>query len=111
ISLFGTRTWIGRGFAFQDYGIAGPPGFFENSGELSLLMAMLTILSITLLLSRNLTKWLYLFPLTAIMTVLAASSRASQLGLLIGLFILFAIKGRFKIKYVLLTLTVCYLGI
>lgn len=111
ISLFGTRTWIGRGFAFQDYGIAGPPGFFENSGELSLLMAMLTILSITLLLSRGLTKWLYIFPLTTIMTVLAASSRASQLGLLIGLFILFAIKGQFKIKYILLTVTVCYLGV
>lgn len=111
ISFFGARTWVQRGFGFRDYGIAGPMGFFENSGELSLLMAMLAIMSLSILISqKQLSKWYYLLPLTAYMTVLAASSRGSQLALAIGTFIFFSIKGKFKIKYLLITIFVGYVG-
>jgi hypothetical protein len=33
-------TWAQRGFSFTGWGLMGPPGFFENSGELAIQMAM-----------------------------------------------------------------------
>ncbi len=111
ISLFGAKTWVMRGFAFKDYGIAGPRGFFENSGELSLMMAMLVIISLSVIYqNRHIAKIYYLLPLTAFMTVLAGSSRASQLGLVVGLFLFFILRGKFKIRYVFVGAFVCYLG-
>jgi O-antigen ligase len=109
ISLFGAKTWVMRGFAFKDYGIAGPRGFFENSGELSLIMAMLVIISLSVIYqNRHVAKLYYLLPITAFMTVLAASSRASQLGLVVGLFLFFIFRGKFKIRYVFVGAFVCY---
>ena len=40
LSFFGARTWAMRGFSFESWGIAGPPGYFENSGELTIQMLM-----------------------------------------------------------------------
>lgn len=101
ISFFGARTWATRGFGFADYGISGPSGYFYNSGELSLLMAMLAIMSLSILFKNNLmNRVYYLMPITAVMTVLAASSRGSQLALLVGSIIFFTLKGKFKLKYV-----------
>jgi putative inorganic carbon (hco3(-)) transporter len=111
ISLFGAKTWIQRGFAFKDYGIAGPNGFFENSGELSLVMAMIVILSLSFLSAhKNVNKLYYLLPITAIMTVLAASSRGCQLALATGLILYFLIKGKFSIKYILAGMLIGYIG-
>jgi O-antigen ligase len=111
ISFFGARTWVQRGFAFQDFGISGPSGFFQNSGELSLLMAMLTIMSLSVLFGNSsVRKIYYIFPITTVMTVLAASSRASQLALLIGSFIFFLIKGKLNFKYLLIASAVLYGG-
>jgi putative inorganic carbon (hco3(-)) transporter len=111
ISLFGAKTWVMRGFAFQDYGIAGPNGFFENSGELSLLMAMLVIMSASVIhQNKQISRWYYILPITAFMTVLGASSRASQLGLVAGMFIFFIARGQFNIRYLIIGIFVCYLG-
>jgi O-antigen ligase len=111
ISFFGARTWVQRGFGFQDFGISGPSGFFQNSGELSLLMAMLTIMSLSLLFGNDAVKKIYyLMPITATMTVLAASSRASQLALLVGSFIFFLAKGKLNLKYLLVACAVIYGG-
>lgn len=111
ISFFGARTWVQRGFGFQDYGISGPSGFFQNSGELSLLMAMITIMSVSVMIgSEHPRKIYYALPITAIMTVLAASSRASQLALLAAAFIFFLIKGKLNLKYLLMAITVIYGG-
>jgi O-antigen ligase len=111
ISLFGAKTWIQRGFAFKDYGIAGPNGFFENSGELSLVMAMIVIMSLSFLSAhKNASKIYYLLPITAIMTVLAASSRGCQLALATGLILYFLIKGKFSVKYILAGVLIGYLG-
>lgn len=102
ITLFGARTWAQRGFAFKDYGIAGPPGFFANSGELSLIVAMITIWSATYLYSRKAPLVYYILPLTGVMTVLAASSRGGQLALLAGFVWFFLISGKLKLKYIIL---------
>lgn len=90
MSFFGARTWLERGLGFREWGIAGPPGFFANSGEFSLLMAMLATMSIAFLSAQKEKpkKIYYLLPITAIMTVLGASSRGGQLALLAGLLII-----------------------
>lgn len=99
MSLFGAKTWMLRGFSFTSWGISGPRGFFQNSGELSLLMAMFAVLSYSFIAGRkDLSKLYYIIPITAVMTVLAASSRGSQLALAI-VAILFALQlGKLRIK-------------
>jgi putative inorganic carbon (hco3(-)) transporter len=88
LSLFGAHTWISRGFAFTDWGIAGPPGFFENSSDLSTEMLMFAPIAFELALFvkprvKRVTYWLIMLgAVTGAMTVLAASSRGSQVGLL-----------------------------
>jgi O-antigen ligase len=65
----------------------GPPGFFENSGELAIQMLVFTPIAYHFAVGLRpwLTKvkyWLLMaFPLTGAMTVLGASSRGGQVGL------------------------------
>jgi putative inorganic carbon (HCO3(-)) transporter len=87
MSLFGARTWALRGFSFQGWGIQGPAGFFENSGEFSIQMLMFAPIAYELAgflkpkISRAAYWFLMLFPVTAAMSVLGASSRGSQVAL------------------------------
>ena len=111
ISFFGAREWIKRGFGFRDYGISGPSGFFQNSGELSLLMAMLAVMSFAFICENKETRKIYyLLPITALMTVIAASSRGSQLALVVGVVFYFLIKGRLSFKYVMYGVLVACIG-
>lgn len=111
ISFFGARTWVQRGFGFRDFGISGPSGYFENSGELSILMAMFAIMSLAVLFRNPASRRIFfLLPLTAYMTVLAASSRGGQLALLVGSFIFFIAKGKLSIKYLLLAVVIGLTG-
>tara|TARA_R110002074_G_scaffold336300_1_gene506755 strand:- start:1245 stop:2360 length:1116 start_codon:yes stop_codon:yes gene_type:complete len=112
MSLFGARVWASRGFGFAAWGIQGPPGFFQNSGEFSLLMAISAVMSIPLILyMKPKTKLYWLFPITAAMTVMGASSRGGQLALLVGLiYLLLAYKKiRFKnLVYVAIVVSVVW---
>ena len=112
MSLFGARVWASRGFGFAAWGIQGPPGFFQNSGEFSLLMAISAVMSIPLILyMKPKTKLYWLFPITAAMTVMGASSRGGQLALLAGLiYLLLAYKKiRFKnLVYVAIVVSVVW---
>ncbi len=110
MSLFGARTWITRGFSFTDWGIAGPPGYFANSGELSLLMVMFFAMSfgIYIGLKNHLSTvkkiLLLLLPITAIMTVLAASSRGAQIALLVQILIFSFLFKKISIKGIFITI-------
>lgn len=111
ISFFGAREWVKRGFGFRDYGIAGPPGFFINSGELSLLMAMLAVMSFAFICeNKSARKIYYILPVTALMTVIAASSRGSQLALVVGVLLYFLLKGKLNLKYLLYGVMIAWLG-
>lgn len=111
MSFFGARTWVSRGFGFTKWGIAGPTGFFANSGEFSLLMAMVAVLSIGFLVGFNKHKSLYvLLPITAIMTVMGASSRGSQLAIVVGLFYLAVAYRKISVKYFLVFFILGFLG-
>jgi putative inorganic carbon (HCO3(-)) transporter len=87
MSFFGARTWALRGFSFQGWGIQGPAGFFENSGEFSMQMLMFAPIAYELArflrpkISRAAYWFLMLFPITAVMSILGASSRGSQVAL------------------------------
>ena len=112
MSLFGAKTWMMNGFGFSGWGIQGPPGFFLNSGEYSLLMAMLAVMSIPFILSLNFKRrYLWLLPVTAMMSVLGASSRGSQLALAIGMIYLFVAYKKLNIKYIIYASILAWLAL
>lgn len=87
LAFFGARTWTSRGFGFVNWGIEGPPGFFQNSSDLSSEMLMFAPIAFELALFvkpqvKRVTYWfLMLGAVTGAMTVLGASSRGSQVAL------------------------------
>ncbi|WP_166259628.1 O-antigen ligase family protein [Marinobacter salicampi] len=112
MSFFGARVWATRGFGFTDWGIQGPPGFFQNSGEYSLLMALCTVMSIPLILyMKPKTKLYWILPVTAAMAVMGASSRGGQLALLVGLIYLLLAYRKISFKnlaYVAVFVTIAW---
>ncbi|MEX2475908.1 O-antigen ligase family protein [Marinobacter sp.] len=94
ISLSLSLTWARRGFSFSDWGLMGPPGFFQNSGELAI--QMLVFWPIAWAFAHTLKphisrKWyfaLMVMPITAIMVILGASSRGGQLALVCQLLVM-----------------------
>lgn len=107
LSAFGAKTWALRGFAFTDWGLLGPPGFFENSGEYAIQMAVFFGMSYPFYayVKNRLPgykKWiLLLFPVTAAMSVMGASSRGSQLALIVQCYFLF-LHGKVSIRTIVL---------
>jgi O-antigen ligase len=108
MSQHGFRTWAERGFSFAGYGLAGAPGWFSNSGEFALQMAVFFPLSLYFLLAlhRHVSKLkrlvLLLLPLTAAGSIAASSSRGGQLALAaIGLWIIVRSQRRFRALAVL----------
>ena len=94
ISFGVALIWAKRGFSFTDWGLKGPPGFFENSGELAI--QMLVFWPIALAFCLCLKEWvtrrfyflLLLMPITAIMVILGASSRGAQIALVLQLLVM-----------------------
>jgi putative inorganic carbon (hco3(-)) transporter len=103
LSLFGAKTWAARGFAFTNWGLQGPPGYFENSGEFAIQMLMLTPVAYELArFLRPHLSWLkywvlMLVPITGVMSILGASSRGAQLALGYQIYGTL-LKGRISIK-------------
>ena len=87
LSLSLSITWAQRGFSFTDWGLMGPPGFFQNSGELAIQMLVYWPISWAFIsvvrpyTSKRMYYFLMLMPITAIMVILGASSRGAQLAL------------------------------
>jgi putative inorganic carbon (HCO3(-)) transporter len=110
ISIGTSKTFALRGFSFTGWGLSGPSGFFQNSGELAILM--LTLFPLTFLLYQYLKnkigKWermlLILFWVTPVLTILGSSSRGAQLALCILLLIMFR-KSIFRLKPLIILLT------
>jgi putative inorganic carbon (HCO3(-)) transporter len=101
---FGTsRSWISRGFSFTTWGLMGPKGYFQNSGELAILMLMLFPLAFYLYhaLKNKVALWerllLAVFWICPILTILGASSRGAQVALVVQLGLMFR-KSIFRIK-------------
>ena len=115
LSQHGARTWTMRGFAFTEWGLMGPRGYFQNSGELAVQMLMFAPVAYRMAISMKpwlsrFKYWLMLaFPLTAMMTVMGASSRGSQVGLIFQLYHTF-LKGRRLFKSLLIVVVLGGIG-
>lgn len=115
ISLSLSLVWASRGFSFTDWGLQGPPGFFQNSGELAIQMLVYWPIAAALALAfrsqlSRIKYWIMLsFPITAAMVILGASSRGGQLALLVQLAVFFP-KKLFNPKALTALLVILALG-
>ena len=118
LSQHGARSFAMRGFSFSHWGLSGSPGWFHNSGELALQMVIVFSMSWSVIIAskkhiKNLKRWwilLFLFPGTAALTVIGASSRGGQLALMAVILILF-LKGKNFVRKTLLLTVVIYIGL
>ena len=106
MSQHATRSWIEAGFGFRSWGVTGAPGFFNNSGEFAIQMTIFIPLSVYFILSlkKYWPTWkvalMCLLPATALLGVLASSSRGGQLGVA-AVIVVMAAKSRRKTKALL----------
>lgn len=114
IAVGTSRTFAMRGFGFTSWGLQGPSGYFQNSGELAIQMVILFCISIYLVKtlwarSGNAQKVLLLISLfTPVLTVIGASSRGGQIALVLVLVIYFNLKI-LKPKILIAAATIFYL--
>jgi len=86
MSQHGFRSWMMSGFSFTDWGVTGAPGWFHNSGEVGIQMCIFLPLSVEFILAlrrhwgRYTRLFFYLFPTTAVATIVASSSRGALIG-------------------------------
>lgn len=111
MSQHGFTTWARRGFSFTQWGLIGAGGYFQNSGEYAIQMLIFGSMSAAFVLALKekwgrYKKWFFYFmPFTAVMVVLGASSRGSQLALLvIGLLLMVRVKAGFKVFVTMIVL-------
>jgi putative inorganic carbon (hco3(-)) transporter len=115
LSFFGAKVWTLRGFAFTKWGIQGPPGFFQNSGEYAIQMLMFSPVAaeLALFLKPFLSKlkfWFLLtFPITGAMSIMGASSRGAQIALVYQLYGTI-LKGRLSFKTIMIAAIVVWAG-
>jgi putative inorganic carbon (HCO3(-)) transporter len=86
MSQHGARGWVEMGFGFRDWGVTGGPGWFQNSGEFGVQMCVFFPLSVCFIIAmwKHWGRWQRLFfltfPVTAVMSIIASSSRGALLG-------------------------------
>jgi len=86
MSLFATRSWAAIGFVWRDWGVAGAPGWFQNSGEFGIEMCVFFPLSLFVILGLRpqLKPWQFItllgVPASALVGMIASSSRGAILG-------------------------------
>ncbi|NMH59050.1 O-antigen ligase family protein [Alteromonas ponticola] len=115
IAIGTAKIWVFRGFSFSSWGLMGPPGYFQNSGELAVLMLVLFPIGYYLY-SRykgEVRTWekyaLLAATICPILTILGSSSRGAQLALLVQITLMFWRKI-FKPKYLILIALVGWIG-
>lgn len=99
----GTRTWVANGFAFSSWGASGAPGWFQNSGEFGIQMCIFLPLALYFFLALRKhwsplkTAFFLALPASAVASIIASSSRGSQLGLAaVGLWLV--LRSRYKVR-------------
>lgn len=112
MSQHSARVWVDRGFGFAGWGVAGPNGWFANSGELGLQMAMVCAISLCFFIGirQYLSGWrrwaMLAMPVTSFMSVMASSTRGDYLAMAAALlWLALASKGNRILIIVLVTCT------
>lgn len=113
LSFYGARTFALRGFSFADWGLAGPRGYFQNSGELAIQMVVFAPMALffTLGIKPYLKRWqvyfLFLMPVTAALTIIGTNSRGSQLALAAQIIALIVITKKRLRMFIVIVLISC----
>lgn len=99
----GFRTWALRGFGYESWGVTGSPGWFQNSGEFSMQMAVFLpmvlayIANFRMEWSRSVRLFFYLLAIMATGSIIASGSRGGVLGLaVVGLWSLAYSRHRLR---------------
>lgn len=103
MSQHGFISWAQIGFQFRSWGVTGSPGWFHNSGEFGIELCIFLPLSIYFIIALK-SYWgklkllfFLLFPFTAIMSVIATSSRGALIGSAAAL-LWMLIKSKARVK-------------
>jgi putative inorganic carbon (HCO3(-)) transporter len=103
MSFGGFRRWAAIGFQFRDWGLTGPSGWFQNSGEFGIEMCVFFPIVIYFLigLQPHLAKWkvyaLVFMAVTAVASMAGSSSRGALVGgAAVGLWFLWRSPNRIK---------------
>jgi putative inorganic carbon (hco3(-)) transporter len=103
MSQFGAKSFVSSGFEFT-FWLRGGLGWFSNSGELAIQMVVLTALSTTFIFAMRKTwpKWLTMsmlvaLPGTALVTIIGAASRGSQLGVA-AVMLMFLLRSKHRVR-------------
>jgi len=114
----GFRTWAGRGFGMAGWGVTGSPGWFANSGEFGMEMAMLVPLlgAHLLVIRKRMNRPVLLagafFLAMVIGSVIASNSRGALLGLAVAaLWLLASSRRRLKALVVLAIATMAVIAV
>ncbi len=103
IALGTAREWVMRGFGFTGWGLMGPEGYFQNSGELAILMLVLFPIAYFFYeymkkrVSRYERLLLLIFWIAPILTIIGSSSRGAQVALAAQLLLMFY-RQIFRVK-------------
>lgn len=108
MSQHGFISWAARGFAFTSWGVTGAPGWFQNSGEVGIQMALYVPLAMTFVFSLR-SYWgkvwkmvFYFMPFSGVGTIVASSSRGALVGLAAAMLVgLKQVKYFFRIVVIL----------
>jgi O-antigen ligase len=103
MSFGGVRRWASIGFAFRDWGLSGPSGWFQNSGEFGIEMCVFLPICIYFLigLKPNISRWkqlaLVFAAVTSVASMAGSASRGALLGgAAVGLWVLWRSPNRMK---------------
>lgn len=106
MSQHGFFSWAQRGFAFEDWGVTGAPGWFHNSGEFGIQLCVFLPLTLYFILAlrKYWGKLKYIFfltlPFTAIASAIASSSRGALVGIA-AVIVWMIMKSRHKFRAVM----------
>lgn len=96
-------TWVRRGMTFEAWGISGGPGYFGNAADMGVQMLVFLPLALALILGcqrywGRVKKAIFLlFPISALMAIMATGERGTMLGLaMMGLMTIMAGKQRLR---------------
>jgi putative inorganic carbon (hco3(-)) transporter len=108
MSQHGLRSWASRGFTFDAWGLAGAPGWFQNSGEFALQMCIFVPLALQLMVgvAPRVAKWklavLAFLPISGVASIAGSSSRGGLLGLAaVAVWLLMASQRKLRMAIVL----------
>jgi len=117
MSQGGARTFVARGFTFADWGVSGGGVWFSNSGEFAMEMAATVGMSLCFLLAlrgrmskRRLNFLIALVTGTALISVIASSSRGGQIAVAIMLVLLYLLTAKVRPRTIVIGVATTVIG-